>query len=114
MTNNDKNLKVDVKIPQSISRFKNLKSLILNNCVSNIPDTICELPKLNFLIILNCPELRTVPECIADMPKILMLNLMGSDNVKVPQKIKEKARQPQGGNWKKEGMWDFAIDDEDF
>jgi hypothetical protein len=47
------------------------------------------------------------------MPKILMLNLMGSNNVEVPQKIKEKARTPQGSNWKKEGMWDFALEDDD-
>jgi hypothetical protein len=47
------------------------------------------------------------------MPKILMLNLMGSNNVEVPQKIKERAREAQGGNWKKEGMWDFAIEDDE-
>jgi hypothetical protein len=113
MTNNDKNLNVNIKIPESISRFQNLKTIILNNCVSSVPDSICELRKLNFITILNCPELRTVPECIADMPKILMLNLMGSNNVEVPQKIKEKARTPQGSNWKKEGMWDFALEDDD-
>ena len=113
MTNSDQNLQVNVKIPESISRFKSLKSLILNNCVSSVPDSICELPKLNFITILNCPGLKTVPECIADMPKILMLNLMGSNNVEVPQKIKEKARPASGGSWKKEGMWDFATDDDD-
>lgn len=113
MTNTDSNLQVNVKIPESISRFKNLKSLILNNCVSSVPDSICQLSKLNFITILNCPGLKTVPECIADMPKILMLNLMGSNNVEVPQKIKDKARPASGGNWKKEGMWDFATDDDD-
>lgn len=113
MANTDKNLTVNVKIPDSISRFTNLKSIILNNCVSSIPDSICELSKLNFLTILNCPELKTVPECIADMPKILMLNLMGSENVEVPQKIKDRAREAQGASWKKPGMWDFAVEDDD-
>ena len=113
MTNSEKNLQVNVKIPESISRFKSLKSLILNNCVSSVPDSICELPKLNFITILNCPDLKTVPECIADMPKILMLNLMGSNNVVVPEKIKERARPASGGSWKKEGMWDFAVDHDD-
>ena len=32
---------------------------------------------------------------------------------RLPQKIKEKARTPQGSNWKKEGMWDFALEDDD-
>ena len=113
MVNTDKNLDVDVKIPESISRFKDLKSLILNNCVSSIPDSVCQLSKLNFITIMNCPKLQTVPECIADMPKLVMLNLGGSENVKVPEKIRMRAKEAEGTNWKKPGMWDFQPGDDD-
>lgn len=110
MSNNDAKLKIDVKIPESISRFKNLTAIILNNCVSSIPDSICELKKLNFISIINCPQLTSVPECIGDMPRMLLMNLMGSNNVKVPQNIQDKAQQSKGA---KPGMWDFAYEDDE-
>jgi len=76
--------------------------IMLDNCVSSIPDSICTLPKLRFLSLVNNPNLTSIPDCIADLPSILFLNLKNSENVVIPEKIKEKGVN-LGGN-----MWDLG------
>lgn len=93
--NNDKN-GVIIKIPESITRFKNLELVLFDNCIDSIPDSICKLENLNFLSLMNNPQLKTVPECIADMPNLMFLNIKGSDNVVVPEKVKKKAKSKLG------------------
>jgi hypothetical protein len=74
----------------------------LDNCIDSIPDSICQLPELNFLALINNSKLTKIPECIVDLPKILFLNLRGSNNVNVPQSVKEIGSDMGGG------MWDLA------
>jgi len=93
--NNDKN-GVIIKIPESIKRFKNLELVLFDNCIDSLPDAICELKNLNFLSLMNNPQLKTVPECIADMPNLMFLNTKGSENVQIPEKIKKKAKSKLG------------------
>lgn len=93
--NNDKN-GVIIKIPDSIKRFKNLELVLFDNCIDSLPDAICELKNLNFLSLMNNPQLKTVPECIADMPNLMFLNTKGSENVVIPEKIKKKAKSKLG------------------
>jgi hypothetical protein len=50
---------------------------------------------------MNNPKLETIPECIADLPNFLFMNLKGSDNVEVPSKIREKGVELQ------KNLWDF-------
>jgi len=91
IANKEKDTKINITIPESISRFKNLQMLLFDNCVDYIPDSICELPELRFLALINNQNLQTIPECLADVPTLLFLNLKGSSNVKVPQRIMDKA-----------------------
>lgn len=98
--NND----VTITIPEEIGRFKDLNMILLDNCVTSIPESICTLPKLRFLALINNPELRTIPECIADLPNLYFLNLKGSTNVEVPEAIKAKGTDMGGG------MWDLQED----
>jgi hypothetical protein len=91
IANKEKDTKINITIPESISRFKNLQMLLFDNCVDYIPDSICELPELRFLALINNQNLQTIPECLADVPTLLFLNLKGSSNVKVPQGIMDKA-----------------------
>lgn len=93
--NNDKN-GVIIKIPDSIKRFKNLELVLFDNCIDSLPNAICELKNLNFLSLMNNPQLKTVPECIADMPNLMFLNTKGSENVVIPEKIKKKANSKLG------------------
>jgi Leucine-rich repeat (LRR) protein len=74
---------------------------VLRNCISEIPDSICELPNLRFIALMNNPKLTSIPDCIANLPKLLFINLKGSNNVVVPESIKEK-----GGDYG-EGLWEI-------
>lgn len=96
--NRDKN-SVIINIPESIGKFKELTMILLDNCVEHIPDSICTLPKLRFLALPDNQGLREIPECIADLPNLYFLNLKGSQNVNIPEKIKEKGTDMGGGMW---------------
>jgi hypothetical protein len=86
--NNNSNYIFD--IPESISRLKNLKMILFNNCVKNIPDSICELNELRFLSLTNNKELKEIPNSILNIEKFKFLNLTGSDNVKLPEIINDR------------------------
>jgi len=96
--NRDKN-NVVINIPESIGRFKELTMVLFDNCIEHIPDSICTLPKLRFLALINNQNLREIPECIADLPNLYFLNLKGSPNVQVPQSIQEKGTDMGAGMW---------------
>jgi hypothetical protein len=96
--NRDKN-DVTINIPESIGRFKDLNMVLFDNCIKNIPSSICTLPKLRFLALINNQKLTEIPECIADLPNLYFLNLKGSPNVKVPQSILSKGTDMGGGMW---------------
>jgi len=97
--NRDNQNKIIIEIPEEIGRFKNLNMILLENCISSIPESICTLSKLRFIALLNNKELKSIPECIANIPKLYFLNLKGSDNVQVPEKIKERGTDMGGGMW---------------
>ena len=96
--NRDKN-DVTISIPEEIGRFKDLTMILFDNCVASIPESICTLPKLRFLALINNPKLTSIPECIADLPNLYFLNLKGSPNVKVPESIQKKGTDMGGGMW---------------
>jgi hypothetical protein len=102
--NKDNKNDIIINIPEEIGRFKDLTMIMLDNCVASIPESVCELPKLRFLALINNPKLTRVPECVSQLPSLLFLNLKGSPNVQVPQSIKEKGTDMGGG------MWDLQTD----
>lgn len=101
--NREKN-DIIINIPESIGKFKNLTAIILDNCIDKLPESICTLPKLKFLALLNNKELKTIPNCIADMDSLFFLNMKGSTNVEVPEKIKQR------GVFMGDGVWDLHDD----
>ena len=88
-----------INIPESIGRFKELNLVLFDNCIESIPDSICTLPKLRFLALINNEKLTNIPDCISDLPNIYFLNLKGSPNVIVPKKIQETGTDMGGGMW---------------
>jgi len=82
---------VIIKIPSSISRFKDLKMIMFENCIDSIPESICELSNLRFLALVNNPKLTNLPECLGNLSNLLFLNCKGSNNVKIPESIKRRA-----------------------
>jgi len=98
ITNNKDNGLI-IKIPNNIDRFSNLTTLLFDNCIENVPESICDLPKLRFLALLNNEKLTQIPECIVNLPSLYFLNLKGSTNVQVPEVIKNRGTDMGGGMW---------------
>ena len=96
---NKDNSDVIINIPESISRFKELNMIFLDNCIESIPDSICTLSNLRFLALTNNQKLTSIPDCISDLPNMYILNLKGSPNVMVPKKIQETGTDMGGGMW---------------
>ena len=89
----DSGNQLDLNIPDTIGRFQNLKSLKLANCVASLPESICSLPKLRFLALPNNPNLQRLPECLKDMPSLMVINVTGHPNAKsiIPQELIDRA-----------------------
>ena len=96
--NRDKN-DVMINIPESIGRFKDLTMILFDNCVERVPNSICTLPKLRFLALINNQKLTEIPECVSDLPNLFFLNLKGSPNVRVPESVQAKGTDMGGGMW---------------
>ena len=99
IANKDKKSDIIIQVPETISKFKNLQMIMFDNCIEKLPDTVCELKELRFIATVNCPKMKTVPACIADLPNLLFLNLRGSDNIKVPDSIKQNFGDCGSGMW---------------
>jgi len=82
-------------IPDSISRFKNLKIIMLQNCISSVPSSISECQSLTMISLPNNKELKTVPESIANLQNLSFFNVKGCSQELVsgngiPKKLREK------------------------
>jgi hypothetical protein len=96
--NRDKN-NIIITIPDSISRFKKLQLMILENCIDSITDSICQLTNLRFLSLVNNDKLKTIPECVVDLPNLAFINLKGSQNIQLPKAMEERAESMGLGLW---------------
>lgn len=100
---NNKDTSVMIQIPESISRFQRLETLLLENCISELPESVCSLKELKFLSLMRNPNLRTIPSCIVDMPSLEFLNVRGSDNLELPQELASKSDEYEV----MPGMWNL-------
>lgn len=89
-------------VPPSISKFKKLEALVLINCINYLPEQVCELKNLKFLTLQKNPELKTIPNCIADLPDLLFVNVKESENLEMPSGIVDR-----GVEWDT-GLWEVA------
>ena len=82
--------KLDLNIPQTIGNFRDLTAILLVGCVASIPESICNLQKLQFLSLPENPNLQSLPECIGSMPRLSVLNLKGSNQNAVPKTLQTR------------------------
>ena len=91
ITNNSRDNGLIIKIPENIDKFVDLDTLLFDNCIDKVPNSICNLKKLLMLGLPNNSKLTQIPECIADMPNLLILNVKYCENLVIPEKIKKLA-----------------------
>jgi len=78
------------KIPESISRFQNLTTLVIINFIDELPNNIGDLKNLGFLSINDCPNLKSFPDSISKLSCLEYFSLEGSNtqNLKLPESAK--------------------------
>jgi hypothetical protein len=80
-----------LNIPNSIGKFKNLTALHLVGCVKKLPESICQLEKLQFLSLPDNPQLEMLPSCLANLKRLTVINLKSSNSSSViPDSLKQK------------------------
>jgi len=87
--NNKSSSSLNLDIPSTISRFKNLEAILLQNCVKSVPDSLGDLKSLEFLSLPQNSSLKIVPNSVLGIPNLHIINLMGSPNVKLSPEITE-------------------------
>jgi hypothetical protein len=75
------------KFPSTLGELTNLTAIHLVGCVVSLPDSICNLQKLQFLSLPDNPELQKLPDCIADLPRLSIINLKGSNKDALPERL---------------------------
>jgi hypothetical protein len=99
---NTSNERIILTIPDSITRFKALKAVLFENVIDKVPDAICQMQSLMILAVPNNPELKSLPDCIMNIPRLTFVNVNRSPNVKVPQALEAFAEG--GGFYHKEDI----------
>lgn len=87
---NKSNEHISLNVPSSVTRFKNLETLLLSNLVKTVPDNLGDLKGLILLSLPNNKDLVSVPDSIMTIPNLSLVNLQNSNpNVKLPKELEE-------------------------
>lgn len=88
-----------VDLPEDFGdKYQNLKSLTLQNCINKLPDSIGNLKKMTTLTIPNNPGLKELPSTLINLRDTLdFINIKGSEQVKIPDNLKEIVQDQGGG-----------------
>lgn len=89
---------INLDVPDSLGKFKELQALLLQNMVKSVPKSIGNLKNLNFLALPNNKNLESLPESIADLENLAFINLRESNkNINIPPRLKEKMTDEGSG-----------------
>jgi hypothetical protein len=85
---NKSNDTLDLDIPPSIGKFKDVIALVLENCVRTLPEELGQMRELGFLTLQNNKNLQSLPESLADLEALDVIALSGSNpNVEIPDRL---------------------------
>lgn len=96
MFNNKSKDGLELTIPPSIIEFKNLDSIMLTNCLRELPEEIGSLQKLTFLSLPNNPSLKSLPQSILGLDNVKFINMQGT-NPKLPEGFDSMFREAAAG-----------------
>ena len=95
---NSSNETLDLKFPKELSKLKNLQTFYVENAISEVPEYLKGLEKLEFLSFPKNSQLKEIPEWVADLPSLIALSLKNtSDDLKIPQRLQD--RIDEGSLW---------------
>ena len=98
-TNTSRNPLV-LTFPPSLADFKNLQTFYVENGLDKVPEELKGLKNLEFLSFPNNPNLKELPEWIADLPNLMALSAKGtSPDLKIPERLSQKFAQNGGNIW---------------
>jgi len=94
---------LNIKIPSTIGRFKNMYALHLDGMVDELPSEISNLEDLMFLSLPNNKNLKSLPKEMAEkngndyrMKNLAVITLAGSNpNIEIPEEV-QKMIEDQG------------------
>lgn len=90
---------IQLNIPENIGRFKQLQALNFVNCIASLPESICGLTNLQYLSLVDNKNLQRLPECIGDMPNLMVLNVPnGEQNNIIPDSVKRRSEEDEDFN----------------
>jgi hypothetical protein len=90
---------ISLNIPDDISRFKQLQALNFVNCIATLPESVCQLPNLQYLSLVDNKNLQRLPECIGDMPNLMVLNIPGAEGKGIiPDSVTRRAEEDEDFN----------------
>jgi hypothetical protein len=82
--------KINLNIPASIGNFRELTAIHFVGCVASMPESMCNLQKLQFLSLPENPNLQKLPECIGSMPRLSVVNIKGSNKNAIPESLQAR------------------------
>jgi Leucine-rich repeat (LRR) protein len=93
---------INIKLPNDISNLSNLQSLFLEKCVDSIPDSVGNLKNLIYLSLPNNPKLSNLPDSVYNLPSLKVLRVEGT-NIQIPEKYSEMFKETRTGSnfWRK-------------
>jgi hypothetical protein len=82
--------KINLNIPASIGNFRELTAIHFVGCVASMPESMCNLQKLQFLSLPENPNLQKLPECIGSLPRLSVINIKGSNKNAIPESLQAR------------------------
>ena len=91
---------LDLLFPKELANLKNLQTFYVENGLSKVPDELKNLKNLEFLSLPNNPNLKELPEWIADLPNLIALSVKGSNSdLKIPERLQQRFVENGGDVW---------------
>lgn len=91
---------LNLSFPKELANLKNLQTFYVENGLSKVPDELKGLKNLEFLSLPNNPNLKELPEWIADLPNLIALSVKGSNpNLKIPERLQQRFVENGGEVW---------------
>lgn len=89
---------IDLDVPESLGKFKNLQALSLQNLVRSLPNSISNLQNLTFLALPSNKQLKGIPEGVGKLSNLSFINLKDSNpNLNIPESLKSRLSDEGNG-----------------